>query len=159
MSPTPPVLPFRERLWPRAWGWVMVAAAAGVAALTVLPLGAGAMALASSGTLVVLLGGVLLTSPTVAVRDGELVAGAAHIPVRLLGEPRVIDRAGVHAALGPGSDARDFALVRASLPGAVVVPVADPADPTPQWLVSSRRAAELAAAIRQAQAAHSEQIG
>jgi hypothetical protein len=159
VSAESPVLPYRERLWPGPFGWAMIAAAAAVAAVTVSPLGTGAMVLASAATLAVLVAGVLLTSPTVAVREGELVAGAAHIPVGLLGEPRVIDRAGVHAALGPGSDARDFALVRSWLPGAVLVPVVDPADPTPQWLVSSRRAAELASAIQQAQAAHSEQIG
>ena len=159
VSNASPVLPYHERLWPGPFGWAMVAAAVAVAGLTASPLGTGAVGLASAATLVVLVGGVLLTSPAVAVREGELVAGAAHIPVRLLGEPQVIERAGVHAALGPGSDARDFALVRSWLPGAVVVAVLDPDDPTPRWLVSSRRAADLAAAIRQAQAAHSEQIG
>ncbi|MCB2177015.1 MAG: DUF3093 domain-containing protein [Actinomycetales bacterium] len=159
MSTASPVRPYRERLWPGPFGWAMVAVAAAVAALTASPLGTGAVVVASAATLVVLVGGVLLTSSVVAVREGELVAGSAHIPVHLLGEPRVIDRAGVHAALGPGSDARDFALVRSWLSGAVVVAVLDPDDPTPQWLVSSRRAAQLAAAIRQAQAAHSEQIG
>lgn len=137
----------------------MAAAAVGVAALTASPLGTGASVLAGAVTLVLLVTAVLATSRSVAVRDGELVAGAAHIPVRLLGEPRVLDRAGLHAALGPGSDARDFALVRSWLPGAVAVEVIDPDDPTPQWLVSSRRPARLAEAIRQAQAAHSEQIG
>lgn len=159
MSNASPVLPYRERLWPGPFGWAMAAAAVAVAALTASPLGTGAVLLAAVATSVVVVGGVLLTTPAVAVREGELVAGAAHIPVTLLGEPRVVDRAGMHAALGPGSDARDFVLVRSWLPGAVAVAVLDPADPTPQWLVSSRRAAELATAIRQAQAAHSEQIG
>lgn len=159
MSDTSPVLPYRERLWPGPFGWTLVAAAVAVAGVTASPLGRSAVVLAAVVTSVVLAGGVLMTTPAVGVRDGELVAGAAHIPVHLLGEPHVVDRAGVHAALGPGSDARDFALVRSWLPGAVVVAVIDPADPTPQWLVSSRRAAQLAGAIRQAQAAHSEQIG
>ncbi|MDO8107920.1 DUF3093 domain-containing protein [Isoptericola sp. b441] len=154
-----PSVRHRERLWPGPFGWAMVVVATAVAAVTLSPLSRTAMVVAAVITLAVLILGILLTTPTVAVRGGELVAGAAHIPVHLLGRARVIDRAALHVALGPGSDARDFALVRSWLPGAVVVPVLDPADPTPQWLVSSRHAAALAAAITEAQAAHSEQIG
>ncbi len=149
----------RERLWPGPLGWSMVAAASAIAGVTLTPVGPGAMVAAALVTLAVLGGGVLLTSPAVEVLGGELRAGTAHIPVHQLGTPQVLDRAGLHAAVGPGSDARDYVLIRAWLPGAVAVRVTDPQDPTPQWLVSSRHADRLAAAISRAQAAHSEQIG
>jgi len=152
-------LPYRERLWPGPLGWFLVAVAAVVGGVALTPVGRGAMLAGGLVTLVVAVGGAVRTTASVEVRDGELVAGRARIPVRLLGEPVALDRAEVLAALGPGSDARDFVLLRSWLPGAVVVPVHDPADPTPRWLVSSRHAADLAAAITRAQAAHSEQIG
>jgi hypothetical protein len=102
------------------------------------------------------------TATTVAVTGGELSAGAAHIPLRLLGPGTVLDRDGIRAALGPGSDARAFACLRSWIPTAVVVEVRDPADPTPTWLISTRRPAQLLAALDagrdQSQAAHSEQI-
>ena len=149
---------YRERLWPGPLGWAMVVGAAAVAAATVTPLGRTAQVVGGL-TVAVLLGvGVAITSSVVQVTGGELVAAQARIPVALLGEPSELDRAELHAALGPGSDARDFVLVRSWLPSAVSVEVTDPADPTPRWLVSTRRAAELAAAIRNAQA-HSEQMG
>jgi hypothetical protein len=151
--------PYRERLWPGPLGWSFVLAAAVVGGVALTPVGRTAMVLGALVTLLVAVGGAVLTTATVEVRGGELVAGHARIPVRLLGEPVALYRAEVLAALGPGSDARDFVLLRSWLPGGVVVPVHDPADPTPQWLVSSRHAADLAAAIARAQAAHSEQIG
>lgn len=151
--------PYRERLWPGPLGWFLVVATGVVGGVALTPVGRGAMIAGAVVTLVVAVGGAVLTTATVEVRDGELVAGRARIPVHLLGEPVALDRAEVLAALGPGSDARDYVLLRSWLPGGVAVPVRDPADPTPRWLVSSRSAADLAAAIARAQAAHSEQIG
>ncbi len=156
---TNPPTQYRERLWPGPLGWVLMAVAVVVAAATVSPLGAPAMLLAAVVVTAVALAGVLATSAVVQVAGGQLHAGDAHIGVQWLGRPQVLSRSEVHAELGPGSDARDFVLVRSWLPAAVAVPVLDPADPTPQWLISTRNPAKLTAAIESAQAAHSEQIG
>src|SRR5690606_14388143 len=80
-----------------------------------------------------------LTTPLVAVTDGELRAGRARIPVSLLGEPVALDAIATRAALGPDLDARAFVCLRAWAGTAVQVPVNDPRDPTPYWFVSSRR--------------------
>ena len=151
-----------ERLWPGPLGWTTVVGFAVFGFIALLPVDLGAAVVAGAVVLVV---GVVLavrTSPVVAVSDGDLVAGRAHIPVSALGVPEALDRAGVRSALGPGSDARTYTCLRSWVPGAVLVPVEDPADPTPAWLVSSRRPASLVSAIRAAQgrsqAAHSEQI-
>ena len=45
------------------------------------------------------------------------------------------------------ADARAYLLLRPYLSRAVMVPVDDPADPTPYWLVSTRRPDELVAAL------------
>lgn len=137
----------------------MLVGAAVITAVAVVPVGRTAVVLAGAVTAAVLAGAVLLTTPVVEVDDEVLRAGAARIPVALLGEPALLDRAGLAAALGPGSDARDYVLLRAWLPGAVSVPVTDPADPTPRWVVCSRRPDLLAGAIRAAQEKHSEQTG
>lgn len=151
-----------ERLLPGPLGWTAVLGFAAVMGAAVYPAAPTAAVVVAVVTLVVGVGAVWVVSPRVTVADGELRAGRARIPLTLLGEPEVLDREQVHAAMGPGSDARVFALLRAWLPGAVLVPVEDPADPTPAWLISSRRAPRLAAALRAGQdpqAAHSEQIG
>jgi hypothetical protein len=97
------------------------------------------------------------TAAVIQVRAGELRVGTAHIPVSVLGTPVPLDREGVRRALGPGSDARAYVCLRAWVPGGVQVPVSDPTDPTPSWLVSTRRPRALASAIEQARHAHSVQ--
>jgi len=147
-----------ERLWPGPLGWALVPVAALVGAVVLLPVGPGAAALGAAVGLVAAAIAVVTVATPVVVAGGELRAGSAHIPVADLGEPVVLDRAGVRAALGPGSDARTWACLRAWVRGGVLVPVTDPRDPTPAWLVSSRRPERLASAIvAERQAAHSVQ--
>ena len=149
-----------ERLWPGPLGWSLVAGFAAFAGIALLPVDAVAAAVAVGVAFVLGVVLVVLGATTVAVRDGELRVGRAHIPVELLGPGRTLDRSGVRAAVGPGSDARAFVCLRAWLPGAVQLPVIDPDDPTPTWLVSTRRPEALLAAVSGAQwrgQAHSEQ--
>lgn len=152
---------FEERLWPGPLGWAFVAGFAVFAGIALLPVDAVAAAVAVGVALAVGVVVVVLTATAVTLRGDELRVGRAHIPVELLGAGRTLDRAGVRAAVGPGSDARAFVCLRAWLPGAVELPVIDPDDPTPTWLVSSRRPDALLAAItdaqRRGQPAHSEQ--
>jgi hypothetical protein len=49
---------------------------------------------------------------------------------------------------GVDADARAYLVLRGYCGGAVKVEVDDPGDPTPYWLVSSRRPLQLAAALR-----------
>lgn len=86
-------------------------------------------------------------SARVTVRDGELHAGSARIPIDLLGEPRVLDVQQTRRVMGIDADARAFLLTRPWLKRAVQVPVLDPADPAPYWLVATRHPAELARAL------------
>jgi hypothetical protein len=93
---------------------------------------------------------LLATTTTVAVEDGTFTAGRARIPVHLLGDPEVLDPDAMRHARGPGLDARAYLCLRGWIAAGVRVPVLDPRDPAPYWLVSSRRPAELAEAVRRA---------
>lgn len=138
---------FRERLVPGPGGFAAVLLFAVMSGVVVL---VSDLVAAVVTTLVVLVAGVVgvaLTSPVVEVRDGELHAGRAHIPATALGDVEVLDAEGVRRAMGPGYDPRSFACLRTWTRGAVTAPVVDPGDPTPSWLVSTRRPRELAAAI------------
>lgn len=154
---------YRERLWPGLLGWSGVVGFAVFMVIAVLPVRPAAALVAGALTLLAGLVVLVRTSPVVEVAQGELRAGSAHIPVALVADPVALDRDQVAARLGPGSDARAHMCLRAWIPGAVEVSVVDPQDPTPTWLVSSRRPDQLAAAITAArtgsQAAHSEQTG
>jgi len=141
----------RERLWPGPLGWGAVVIFGVLAAIAFVPLGLRVAVVAAAVGL--LLAGVLAVriAALVEVRDGELRAGAAHVPLDLLGDVRLLDRAGLRHELGPALDARSFACLRAWIPTAIRVELLDPADPTPYWIVSTRHPEALAAAVRQGQ--------
>lgn len=86
-------------------------------------------------------------SLTVSVSDGVLRAGRAHIPVALLGNATTLDADQMRRQAGVEADARAHLVLRPYLHRGVRVDVDDPADPTPYWLISSRRPDELAAVI------------
>ena len=145
-----PVPPFRERLWPGPLGWVGVVAFCAVLGVALVPVDVTLALVVGLVALAVAVPAAALTAAPVEVVDGTLRAGAARIPVALLAEPRVLDRAGVRTEMGPALDARAYVCLRAWIGTAVRVEVRDPQDPTPYWIVSTRRPAELLAALRAA---------
>jgi len=152
-APAPvPSATFRERLHPGG-AYLVGALCVGFVLGITLWLFSVVLSLAVGAVAAVVLAVLLWTSsPVVAVGPGPegkpwLWAGRARIPVALLAQPRVLDGAALRAELGPGSDARTFACLRPWMRSAVAVQVVDPEDPTPSWLVGSRRPADLAAAL------------
>ena len=84
----------------------------------------------------------------VSVRDGVLTAGRARISLEHVGEVEALDAAATRLLAGRDADARAYLLLRPYLRRAVRIGIDDPADPTPYWLVSTRRPDRLAAALR-----------
>jgi hypothetical protein len=83
----------------------------------------------------------------VVVTGTELRAGRAHIPLPHVGEVTALDADDTRRTAGRDADARAFLVLRPYLRRAVRVEITDPADPTPYWLVSTRRPQELADAL------------
>jgi Protein of unknown function (DUF3093) len=92
--------------------------------------------------------------PRVAVEDGTLRAGRAHIGLEHVGEVTALDADAVRRQAGVDADARAYLLLRPYLKRGVRIDVSDPADPTPYWLVSCRRPDALVSAVRVGQGAH-----
>ena len=86
-------------------------------------------------------------SVRLAVHDGVLEAGTARIEVRHLGACEPLESEATRRALGVEADARAYLVTRPYLKRSVRVAVDDPADPTPYWLLSTRRPRRLAAAL------------
>jgi len=103
-----------------------------VTAVAMLLLGAGLLAY----------GGVRVT-----VAGGVFTAGRAHIEARHLGAVEALDAEQTRRTAGREADARAYLVLRPYLKRAVKVEITDPADPTPYWLVSSRRPDDLAGAL------------
>ena len=87
-------------------------------------------------------------SARIQVGDGRLRAGRAVIPLDLCRAATALDADGARSLGGPDADARAYLLLRPYVRTAVRVDLADPRDPTPYWLISSRRPDELAGAVQ-----------
>lgn len=151
---------YGERLWLGPLGWVLVIAFGVVLGVALLPvdrtLALVVGVLGVAGGIVV----AVLTTPRVEVSGGTLRAGSAHVPVRLLGPARELAGEELRVELGPSLDARAYLCLRGWLHHAVRVELHDPLDPTPYWVVSTRRPDRLLAALAAAGArtAHGSQV-
>lgn len=153
-----PAPAYSERLLPGPGGWSAAAAFAVVLGVALWPVDDVLSISTGLVALVVLVVLAWWTSPVVSVGTGPdgqpvLRAGRATIPTSLLGDVTVLDRAAMTRELGPSLDARAYVCLRAWARTGVRVELDDPADPTPYWLVSSRHASDLAAALVAAGAA------
>ena len=136
-----------ERLWFGATGWTAVLGLALVGVIALYPVSPRAAVVGGVVGLALGLASAWASATRVRVADGELWAGSAHLPVALVGEVVALDAAATRAELGPRLDARAYVCLRAWARTAVRLEVVDPQDPTPYWLVSTRRPTELAAAL------------
>jgi hypothetical protein len=141
---------FDERLAVPWWWWPL---ALGVAALLAAELHMGYPGLRAwlpYALIVPLVGAVpgFMGRHRVALHSGELRVGPAHIAVHHLGQPEVLYRDAKRRAMGPDLDPEAFVIHTGWIAPVVRIAVTDPADPTPYWIFSVRRAEELAALLR-----------
>lgn len=141
---------YAERLWPGPAAWAVVPLVGLGTGLIFVPFGAVATAIGAIVGSVLVLAGLVLASPSVQVNQGRLVAGRAAVDVSLLGEPESFRGEEARWQRGPGLDARAYLLLRGWVDPVVRVPLDDPADPTPYWLISTRFPDRLQAAVNDA---------
>jgi len=142
-------VPFHERLLvpPGWWGLGFLFCASIVLAVGwYLGWGAGLLA---GAVPFALLGAVFLAygHAPITVRDNWLTAGRARIELRWVGAVRALTPEETRLRRGRDADPRAYLLLRPYLPVAVEITLADRADPTPYWLVSTRRPHRLAARL------------
>jgi hypothetical protein len=138
---------FRERLWPGPTGWAVAAGLGVLVGLVLFPVSiALAWGVGAAAVALALVVAAALT-PRVEVAEGELRAGSAHIPLELLGAVTPLAGEALRTALGPELDARAYVCLRGWVHSAVRVELTDPQDPTPYWIVSTRRPHELVTAL------------
>ena len=102
-----------------------------------------------TGSAIVLLFWIALVAiaPTIQVVDGVLSAGKARIAIKLLGASQVIGKDELFSERGPKLNPAAYKLFQGSVKTALKIPVKDPKDPTPYWLISTRRPEMLKKAL------------
>lgn len=143
---------FRERLSVPAWMYLATALVIPAALIVFAPINFGV----GVGCAIVLYGAIVFAllagAPTLVVTDAEFRAGRATIEREFVGEAEAFTGTAARDERGPRLDARAWLLLRGGIP-VVKVPVTDPADPVPYWLVSTRRPHELAETLNAQQGA------
>lgn len=89
-----------------------------------------------------------LGTSTVIVDEEELRIKKAHIPIKYLGECTIIDKRNFSFARTRGADPAAYFATTFWISQGLTVKVNDERDPTPYWLISTRRASELVEALK-----------
>lgn len=138
---------YREKLWPSPWIYIATLLLVPASILVLAPVSLPAGIVTGIVLYIAAVGSLTLTAPVIEVRDRMLRAGRAEIPLDQTGEAVPAFDAAARIERGTGLDARAYLVIRGWVHPVVRVPITDPADPTPYWLLSSRRPKELAAVI------------
>jgi hypothetical protein len=145
---TEPAPTYDERLTPSAPVWCLTLTVSASLGVTVLPVAGPVAAFGLAAAAVAAAAWALLrSSARIRLRGGTFQAGRARIPAELLGRAVTVDAGQMAALRGPRANARAYLCQRPWLPEGVLIEIADPDDPVPYWLVSSRRPHELVAAL------------
>lgn len=139
---------YRERLWPAPWLFVATALVIPASILVFAPIDITVGILVAAALYAGCVLSLLALSPMIEIAEGELRAGRAHISLELVGDPMAHAGHQAFAERGPQLDARAYLLIRGWVRDVVRVPIEDPQDPTPYWLLSTRRPNDIVAAIR-----------
>jgi hypothetical protein len=121
------------------WGWILLV-------VTTWPI---AIAVAVVVAAVSMTGVSRYGSLRISVGDDGLRVGRSHLDRPHIGAVEMLNRAAYRTRMGTGADARAYLVTRPYLDRGVLVTIEDDRDPTPYWLLSSRRPEALAAALGQ----------
>ena len=138
---------YRERLWPAPWVFISTALVIPASLLVFLPISLPLGVVVAIGLYAAIVAVLLATTAPIEVTATTFRAGRARIGREFIGKVTAFDGPEATAERGVRLDARAWLLVRGWIPGLVRVEITDPSDPTPYWLVASRRPDELAEAL------------
>lgn len=134
-------------MWPAPWLFVATALVIPASLLVFLPINFVVGVIVAIGLYAGCVLLLLISAPLVEVTETELVAGRARLPRSAVGSAEGFRRDDARRERGVGLDARAWLSIRGWVDPVVKVTLDDPDDPTPYWLLSTRRPEELVAAL------------
>jgi hypothetical protein len=138
---------YRERLWPSPGLLVALLLLIPATILVFLPVDTTVGVVVAIALYAAVAGVLVMTSPTIAVDASGIRAGSAQLPASALGEASAFRGAEATAERGTRLDARAWLVIRGGIPAVVRLELVDDSDPTPYWLIASRRPERLVEAI------------
>lgn len=143
---------YHEKLWPAPWLFISTALVIPASLLVFLPINPVVGVVVAVALYLAIVGLLILASPVVAVTSTEFIAGKARLPLSVVGDVTAHRADDARAERGPNLDARAWLLIRGWIDPVIRVRLVDEKDPTPYWLVSTRRPEDLAAALEKSRA-------
>lgn len=86
---------------------------------------------------------MFVSSPIIEITETELVCKGARIERKFLGSITIIEKSESFEQLGQKLDARAWLAIQPSVKGLLKIQLLDKTDPTPYWLVSSRKLKQI----------------
>jgi len=84
---------------------------------------------------------------TITLDGEELRIDRAHIDIKYLGSATVLDSPAMRLLRTRDADPAAYLAIKFWMPKGIKITVVDPRDPTPYWLITSKRGEELAALL------------
>jgi hypothetical protein len=84
---------------------------------------------------------------TITLEGEELRIDRAHIDIKYLGSATVLDSPAMRLLRTRDADPAAYLAIKFWMPKGIKITVVDPRDPTPYWLITSKRGEEIAALL------------
>ncbi|SDI86449.1 Protein of unknown function [Arthrobacter subterraneus] len=146
-SAPPDAVLYDERLWPTPFVWLIIAGVAGASILVFAPISILTGIIACIVIFFVLVVLLILSTPRITVTTTSLSVGRAHIDREFLGPARAYMKHEATRERGPRLNGLAYLCLRGWIDPVVRIEIEDEDDPTPYWLVSTRRPIELVNAL------------
>ena len=92
--------------------------------------------------------GLFFLTPVIKVGKTTLTVGKASIPRTLLGKIDVIEKDQIFLERGPRLDPAAYKVFQGTVKTALKIAIKDSDDPTPYWMISTRKPAQLATVLK-----------
>jgi hypothetical protein len=147
-KPTEPIL-YQERVLPNFGTFVAVFTL--LPAITVVsePFDFRVGLVLGSMFVLIIWAALFVLAPIIKVNKETLAVGRVSIPRSLLGSINEIAKDEIFQERGPKLDPAAYRVFQGTVKTAIKIVVKDPSDPTPYWIVSTRRPAQLANVLRE----------
>ena len=146
-KPTEPIL-YQERVRPNLGTFVAVSTLLPALTLVSEPFDFRVGVVLGLILVIAIWASLLLFAPVIKVGRTTLTVGRASIPRTLLGKIDEIAKDEIFQERGPKLDPAAYKVFQGTVKTALKIAIKDANDPTPYWIISTRKPAQLATVLR-----------
>jgi hypothetical protein len=146
-KPTEPIV-YRERVRPNLGTFIAVATLLPAVTLVSEPFDYRIGIVVGLVLVISIWAALFFLAPVIQVGNSNLVVGHAEIPRNLLGKIEEIGKDQIFSERGPNLDPAAYRVFQGTVKTAVKIALNDPNDPTPYWIISTRKPAQLTETLR-----------